>query len=250
MPRGLLNFAEAGVMTDGECVLINLYNAVDAKIKTDKGAVKIHISGEYLSDCRAKIELDFEGECVPIKLRVPSWSKAGTITVGGQTYNATPGYFTVTPTKSHESLTVAFDDTVRIIEVSSHPERGDIEWKRNKWVSSSWTAPTLDASGGEYVSADPNLFIEGRACLLVRGATLLCRTKLIKNTEEEMFGERKLTTDFKCVACERIYTPSDVNTELLLTFSDGERELKYRVADYATGTNLMTEDKRFFSIYF
>ena len=250
MPRGIMNFAEAGVMSDGESVIINLYTALDARIKTARGATSVHIGGEYLSDCRAKIELDFEGECVPVKLRVPSWSEVGRVTVGDKAYSVTPGYFSFTPTKAHETVTVEFDDTVRIIEVSSHPERGDIEWKRIKWVSSSWTAPTLDSSGGEYVSADPELFIEGKACLLVRGATLLCRTKLIKSTEEEMFGERMLTTAFKCTDCERVYTPSDVNTELLLTFSDGERELKYRVADYASGTNLMTEDKRFFSIYF
>ena len=65
-----------------------------------------------------------------------------------------------------------------------------------------------------------------------------------------MFGEGELTERFKCTAAKRIYTQSDVNTELLLTFSDGERELCYHVADFASGTNLVNDDKRFFSIYF
>ncbi len=250
MPRGIINFIEAGVMTDGECLLINLYTASESVIETGKGRVTVRISGEYLSDCRAKIDLTFDGEPTPVKLRVPSWSERGTVTVGDTAHAVTPGYFTFIPKGKSEVVTVAFDDTVRVIEVSSHPELGDIEWKRIKWVASSWTAPTLDSSGGEYISADPDLFIEGRACLLVRGASLLCRTKLIGSTEEEMFGERLLSPDYKCTSCKRIYTPADVNTELLLTFSDGKNELSYHVADYATGTNLMTLDKRFFSIYF
>ena len=65
-----------------------------------------------------------------------------------------------------------------------------------------------------------------------------------------MFGARHLTTAYQCISCERIYSHHDVNTELLLTFSAGEQELRYRVADYATGTNIMSEDKRLFSIYF
>ena len=251
MPRGIMNFIEAGVMTDGECVMINLYTPLDARIETDKGAVLVHISGEYLSDCRAKIELTFDGEAVPVKLRVPEWSKVGTVTVGDTAYTVSHGYFTFTPSGKTEAVTVAFDDTVRVVELTSHPERGDIEWKKDRWVSASWTAPVTDSAAGEFVSADPETFIESdRACILVRGASILCRTKLIGNTEEEMFGDRRLTAAYKCVACERIYTPSDVNTELILTFTDGENEIKYHVADYATGTNVMTLDKHFFSIYF
>ena len=246
MPRGLINFAEAGVMTDSESVIINLYTALTAKINTIRGAVRVRVSGEYLSDCRANIELNFEGEPVPVRLRVPAWSKVGTVTVGEITHTVTPGYFTFTPSGKKETVSVAFDDEVRVIRVTSDKERGDLEWKRDRWISA-----TFGGSGKEYASADPSLFMDCEsAYVLVRGATLLCRTKLIGNTEDEMFGERKLTAEYKCTACERIYTPSDVNTELLLTFSDGRNELKYHVADYASGTNTMTDDKRYFSIYF
>ena len=250
MPRGIMNFIEAGVMSDDEGVLINLYNALDAEIETNRGAVRVHIDGEYLSDCRASIEITFEGEIVPVKLRIPSWSAQGSVSVGDANYTVTPGYFTVVPKGKTVVIRVAFDDTVRVLMLATHPERGDLPWKRNRWISAVKKAPVSDSGVGEYISADPELFIEGRACVLVRGASLLCRTKLIGSTEEEMFGQRHLTDAYRCVACERIYTPADVNTELLLTFSDGVNELKYHVADYATGTNLMTLDKRMFSIYF
>ena len=240
-----MNFAEAGVMTDGESVLVNLYTAADATIQTNKGSVRVSVGGEYLSDCRANITLEFDGEIVPVKLRVPAWTKSGTVRVGDKTYTAAPGYFTFTPEGKKETVYVTFDDEVRVIELSSDPALGDLEWKKDRWVSA-----TFGGNNKEYASADPDLFISGKACILVRGASILCRTKLIGSTEEEMFGERKLTPDYKCISCERIYTPADVNTELLLTFSDGKNELKYHVADYATGTNFMTDDKRYFSIYF
>ena len=245
MPRGIMNFIESCVMTDGKSVLINLYNATDARIETENGTVDIRISGEYLSDCKAKIELSFSGKPVPVKFRVPAWSKNGRIKIGNICYDVTPGYFTFTPTESKVTAEAFFDDEIRIVKITSHPELGDLEWKRDRWTSATFGGP-----GKEYASADPELFISGSACILVRGASILCRTKLIGNTEEEMFGERYLTPEYKCVSCERIYTPADVNTELILTFKNGNKELKYHVADYATGTNFMTDDKRFFSIYF
>ena len=221
MPRGFINFAECGVMTDKDSLVINLYTAAEYKIEGKDGFVNVKIGGEYLSDCKADITLSFEGEVMPVKLRIPSWSKKGSVTVGNDVYTATPGYFTVTPSEKHVNIKLALDDEVRIVKVESHEELGDLEWKKIRWISEGF--------GGDenrYAPADPALFMDKkRAFVLVRGATLLCRTKLIGNTEEEMFGEGELTERFKCTAAKRIYTQSDVNTELLLTFSDGEREL-------------------------
>ena len=246
MPRGIMNFIEAGVMSDGDSVTVNLYNALDATIATNRGEVKVHIDGEYLSDCRASLTLTFTGEVVPVHLRVPSWSATGTVTVGETVHTVTPGYFSFLPEDKCVKASIAFDDTIRIVPLTSDPERGDLPWKRERWIS----APATSSDLTEYISALPEHFFTGDACLLVRGASLLCRTKLIGNTEEEMFGARHLTTAYQCISCERIDSHHDVNTELLLTFSDGEQELRYRVADYATGTNIMSEDKRLFSIYF
>ena len=102
----------------------------------------------------------------------------------------------------------------------------------------------------DYVSSDPDLYISGKATVLRKGAILLCRSKLIGSTEEEMFGERRLDETYKCIDCKRIHTAENVNIEFMLTFSNGKDTLKYHVADYASATNMMTEDKRFFSIYF
>ena len=246
MPRGFINFAESGVMTDGESLLINLYTAADYRIEGKGGYVNVKVGGEYLSDCRAEITVDFDGDIMPVKLRIPSWSKKGSVTVGDTVYTVTPGYFTVTPTEKRVNIKLALDDEIRIVKVESHEELGDLEWKRIRWIS--------DGFGGNenrYAPADPALFMDKKhAFILVRGASILCRTKLIGSTEDEMFGESELTEKFKCTAVERIYTQSDVNTELLLTFSDGERELHYHVADFASGTNMVSDDKRFFSIYF
>ena len=79
---------------------------------------------------------------------------------------------------------------------------------------------------------------------------LLCRTKLIGNTNEEMFGGLTLTPEYKCAKCERLDSHDGINAEFRLTLSDGENTVEYTVCDYASGTNIMTEDKKLFSIYF
>ena len=245
LPRGLINIAEAALTTDNKSIFVNLYLPSEGKITLGGDTVKVKIEGEYLSDAKASITLDFPSEPKTVMLRIPEWSSRSLVIADGVSFTPESGYFAYTPKSVHSEIRVAFDDEIKVIEVCSDPERGDIEWKRRRWISEGF-----GGSGVEYASADPELFIGGKACILRRGATLLCRSKLIGNTEEEMFGERLLTPEFKCVECKRVYSRADVSTELELVFSDGKRELRYHVCDYATGTNLMTEDKRFFSIYF
>ena len=49
---------------------------------------------------------------------------------------------------------------------------------------------------------------------------------------------------------ERVASPEGIDLAFELTFAKGEEILKYRVADYASATNIMTLDKQLFSIFF
>ena len=247
MPRGLLNMAEAALMTDGEALYVNLYNELDAEITVGATRVRVCISGDYLASSEASVSLHFDGEAVPVKLHIPSYSKHSEVDIGGVTKTVRAGYFTVYPRSERETVNVRFDNSVELLAVSSENERGNIDWKIDHWVCRSFGTAGANV---DYVSSDPDLYISGKATVLRKGAILLCRSKLIGSTEEEMFGERRLDETYKCIDCKRIHTAENVNIEFMLTFSNGKDTLKYHVADYASATNMMTEDKRFFSIYF
>ena len=76
---------------------------------------------------------------------------------------------------------------------------------------------------------------------------LLCRSKLIGSTEEEMLGGGGLLSqDVDCTA-ERIRSEADVNLEYNLHLAGGR---VLHVCDFASGTNRAFEDDRSFSIYF
>ena len=165
---------------------------------------------------------------------------------GSEKHNADKGFFDLTVTSPTCEISLEFDSSVTVTEVVSHPTIGDLAWEKVRWISKSDDTHELY----KYLSADPDQYLRGRACIIKKGAMLLCRSKLIGNTEDEMFGSPKLTPEYKCVKCERLTSHEGINAEFRLTLSNGSEMLEYTVCDYASGTNIMTEDKRLFSIYF
>jgi len=245
MPRGLLNFAESVIMTDGEALYINLYTDFSGGISVGGRSVKVKIGGEYLSDGRAVISLSGFDAPLSVKLRIPEWAGEGKITVNGKSAIASGEYFDLSATESCEIM-VEFSAPVLVSEVVSDPELGDLPWEERRWISDVANVTPQSA----YTSADSAQYLKGKACIIRKGVLLLCRTKLIGSTEEEMFAPLALTPDYKCVSCERISSPEGIYLTFRLTFSNGENTLEYTVCDYSSGTNIMTLDKHFFSVYF
>ena len=239
--------AEASLMTDGEALYINLYNELEAEITVGATRVCVQVTGDYLASSEASVSLRFNGAPVPVKLHIPSYSKYSEVELGGTVREVGAGYFTVLPTLESAKITVRFDNSVELLNVSSENERGNIAWKINHWVCNSFG--TAGASV-DYVSSDPDLYISGKATVLRKGAILLCRSKLIGSTEEEMFGEHVLTSDYVCTDCEETAAPDGINLVFRLNFKNGETNLTYTVADYSSGTNILTKDMSLFSVFF
>ena len=204
--------------------------------------MKIGISGDYLAECRAKISLSFDGAPLSVKLRVPARSKWAKFNTGSTEYGAAAGYFELTLDKPCD-IDADFDGSVRVTRLEPHKTRGNLDWKKFRWVAATHNP----AGAPDSATADPDTYLDGGACILHIGPTLLCRSKLIGSTEEEMFGDHSLPPDLKCISCERVHTTDAVNMEFILTFEDGR---KYHVCDYASGTNVNFDDKHSFSIYF
>ena len=238
MPRGFMNMAEGCVMHDADSIYVLLYTPSKSVLRVDGHEIIVRVEGDYLADSKANITVEFgESAIRKIHLRIPAWTSTATISVDGVEYFPTAGCFTVTARRRRTEISVAFDDSVKTLRVVSDPELGDHPWKEERFV----TRGILKGS------VTPELYIKEPRCLLRKGVMLLCRSKLIGNTEEEMFGGTDLLTqDTECTA-ERIHSSTEVNLEYRLHLGDGR---SFHVCDFASGTNRMFEDDHSFSIYF
>jgi DUF1680 family protein len=239
LPRGFMNMAESCVMHDEGAVYILLYTPSDSVLSIDGHTVRVHIDGDYLADSRAKITVDFGNSPIrTVHLRIPAWTSTATVSVGGNEYSPTAGYFTVTAGENRTEISVAFDECVKPLCVVCDPERGNQPWK----------AERFEERYSQMGSVEPEFYLTEPRILLRKGVILLCRSKLIGSTEEEMFGgDGLLSQDVNCTA-ERIRSSeADVNLEYNLHLAGGR---VLHVCDFASGTNRAFEDDRSFSIYF
>ena len=93
-----------------------------------------------------------------------------------------------------------------------------------------------------------------RRAVLRYGALLLCRSKLIQNSEEEMFGSesiagKNLGCEIEPVSPESVRKVGTVRNVFRVKFT-GEGGFETLMCDYATGSNHWSEDDdRLFSIW-
>jgi hypothetical protein len=247
MPRGLLNFAESQIMTDGRALYINLYTDFEGSIKVGASTVNVKISGEYLSLGKVNITLSGDFKKLPVKMRHPAWSKHYCVAADSMDIKGNGDYLTLTAKSAPFDIFLEFDSRLEVTEVESHPTLGDLPWKERRWISGVG-ADVSDTVA--YISADPAQFMHGKRCIIHKGPLLLCRSKLCGNTEWEMFGEQKLTAEHRVVSCEPVDSPEGINLAFDITFAKDGELLKYRVCDYSSGTNIMTLDNQLFSIFF
>ena len=237
MPRGFINMAESCVMLDSESVYVLLYTPSETAISRGGHTIHVSVSGDYLADSAAQIRVDFGTSPIrSVRLRIPAWTKTARVSLDGREYTPAAGCFTLTAEKNVAEITVQFDNSVAVLPIVSDPERGDLPWKAVRFAN----------KGAPMGEVEAERFISGSRFLLRKGVMLLCRSKLIGNTEEEMFGGSVLSSDSLC-ALERVRTDSEVNLEYDLRISDGKT---LRVCDFASGANRMFDDMRSFSIYF
>ncbi len=240
MPRGFLNIAESAVMHDSKAVIINFYTEADAEITAGGGLIRVEIRGDYLADSRAQIRVDFgESALRAVRFRIPAWSAWAKLTADGREYKPEAGYFTVTASGSRLEAEIELDNSVHVYPVKADPRRGEREWKRGRFLN----------AGAPMGCVDEDVYCTAPQCLIRKGVMLLCRSKLIGNTEKEMFGGIRMTENAVCTA-ERIRETDEVNLAYILHVTDGEEKYDLRVCDFASGTNRMFEDTRSFSIYF
>ena len=231
--------AESCLMTSGNALYINLYTEWRAETAVDGRRVLVETSGRYLADSRAVIKVTFlEGEPCELRLRIPSWSKRATVLVEGREYHPSAGYFSFVPTSSRTEIEVRFDSEIKIVPISAHRETEEDPWKPLRWTS--------DCPAG---GCPEELYLTENRCLLQKGAVLLCRSKLIGNTEEEMFGGAHVDPAASCDFCE-VEADEGINVKLHAVMRWGDTVMETDICDYASGSNFLSDDVHAFSIYF
>lgn len=240
MPRGYLNMAESQVMSTDDSVYVNLYTPAEITAFVGGDEVKISISGNYLADSKARIDIEFCGKPCAVKLRIPFWSESSRIIADGESFSAEKGYFTHKPKSKRCNIEVVFDNSVKITRIPATTQAVEDEWKNLRWAS----------AGSQNSFCTPEMFLYEDRCVLRKGAVLLCRSKVAGNTQKEMFDDvEPIDESFLCTL--KSVTPlAGVNIQFEATISGKDRSFKTTVCDYASGSNMPFENMCSFSIYF
>ena len=240
MPRGYMNMVETQVMSSEESLYVNLYTPADIRAVVGGNEVKVSISGDYLADSKANIALDF-GSNVPctVKLRIPSWSENSKVKADGNEYAAECGYFSLVPQNSKCEIEVEFDNSVKITAIPATLESVEDTWKCDRWVSTN-----------AYSDCTADMFLREGRCVLRKGAVLLCRSKLIGNTKEEMFGEdTRIDDTYRCTLVPQ-KASAGINVQFYATLENGQTSFTTPVCDFASGSNMEFDSMYAFNIYF
>lgn len=240
MPRGYMNMAESQVMSDENSLYINLYTPAEITVGVGGEDVKVSISGDYLAESKARINIDFGGKPCAVKLRIPSWSESSEVIVDGEHLHAESGYFAATPKSDRCEIEVIFDNSVKITRIPASLESAEDEWKSIRW-----------ASEGPHGSFCPReMFLKEDRCVLKKGAVLLCRSRVAGNTRKEMFEDIKpIDESFKCTL-KAAAPRAGVNLRFEATFCKKDKKFTTVVCDYASGSNMLFDNPYSFSIYF
>ena len=116
---------------------------------------------------------------------------------------------------------------------------GKPHWKLARWINKGAPGETTE-----------DLFLRQPRATMMYGPLLLARSKMIGNTEEEMFasapidakGDVRVTS--VCGDCD-LY-----RLKLDLTFTSGDKTFSTTVCDFGSAGNEKLTDNRYYSMYF
>ncbi len=231
MPRGFMNAVESFVLTEGNTIHVNLYTDFEADLTLADGKAHVSIGGSYLADGQAAVTVTTDCEA-EVCLRLPGWSK--TTVINEKPFSAPSTTVTLPASFGTTVYTLRFDMTPVIRDFE-----GEVE-----------VFPKSDVRCGRYIGGNdvPEEYMvkENRSTILY-GALLLTRSKLVGNTEDEMF--RSPTICGKGCACTvtpidpaEVRTVPTVRNAFRVKFTNGTDSFETVMCDYATGSNHWSKD--------
>ena len=237
MPRGLVNGAESCAMLSESGCVVNMYIPFAMNtVSSAAGKVGIAVSGPYLTEGKAHVHAENERP-MTLSLRVPAWSGHAFIRYEGKTLEAVPGY-TVLMLEAgvHEiDLEFRFDPVVAVFPYPGEPEKLP-EWHRRRY---------FEGKGSENLE-----LLKGYYAAVSVGPLLLARSKLIGNSEEEMFAPSRLAEGKWTVTLTPAVLPGTF-AGFDATFRSGDGEVfSTRLCDFASAGNIDSTDPKLFNMFF
>ena len=229
VPRGFINAAECYVLQSADALVVNHYT--DFTANAENAFVKV--SGSYLRDGQVKLWVNAK-EAMVLKLRIPDFS--GHTTLNGKVITGTSGYYSLQLSAGVAELSLSFEMTVQLRQLQETPEH----------------FPTEDFRVRRFKEDNPVLeenMTWDRRATVVYGPLLLTRSKLVGNTEQEMFAMD--TIAHKGYRCEvRPIDCDSVNYAYMVTFTNDAGTVETKMCDYGSGTNIESaDDDKLFNIY-
>lgn len=239
MPRGFLNAVELAVMQEADTIVINLYHEYSGKI----GDNTVRVSGDYFGSGCVTVEID-AASATRVKLRCPHWSR--TTRVNGLAIpaqgeaddrQAVGCYAEYQLNEGRNSFTLEFDMTPRLVTFDRAIEHfRSSDFRISRYLSDDLTEREMSFE---------------RRTKLLRGPLLLCKSKLVGCTEDEMFGTALDPDRLVGAACSVTPVASErvrAAFKVKITDRGGTPILDTYLCDYATGSN-EEGDPRLFTIW-
>lgn len=229
MPRGFLNAAQSFVLTGEDGLHINLYSDFDCVIDS----TKVTIGGTLFEDGKVNISVETDA-AKKVYLRIPGWSKITLI--NGKEYSCCGSEVALDLKAGKNEINIQFDMTPLIREFPHEVVAYELPDYRIR----------------RYITENPipaELMRWERSATLMYGPLLLTRSKLIGNTEKEMFEDssvcgKGLTANVTPV-CDKDFPGNRYH----VTF-EGEGGFETDFCDYANGSNHWSkEDPKLYSVF-
>lgn len=229
VPRGFINAAECYVLKTAEGLVVNHYSDFFAKTEI----ATVQIGGSYLRDGKVQITIEATNT-MELQLRIPDFSSYTTL--NGKEIIGENGYYTLQINAGTTELSLTFEMTVQLRQLEEAPEHFQTEdFRVRRYIIDN---PVRE----EDMTWD-------RRATVVYGPLLLTRSKLVGNTEEEMFvsdtvAHKGYTCSVEPIDCEA------VNHAFCVTFTSKDKVVKTKMCDYGSGTNIESpNDDRLFNIF-
>jgi len=229
VPRGFINAAECYVLQTADGLVVNHYT--DFTAEAENATVKI--GGSYLRDGKVQLTVETKN-AIKLQLRIPDFSSHTTL--NGKEIVGKKGYYTVQINAGITKLSLSFEMAVRLRQLEETPEHFPTEDFRVRRYIMDNTVREADMTWD-------------RRGTVVYGPLLLTRSKLVGNTEEEMFASDTIAHKGYSCSVEPIDCES-VNNAFCVTFTNADSIVKIKMCDYGSGTNIESpDDDRLFNIF-
>ena len=222
MPRGYMNALESFVMKGEKGIYVNLYTPFACKFDD----ARVEIGGSYLENGKVSILVETE-KADTLFLRLPPWSRETII--NGKKVCAPGTYYAMNLSAGKQEIYVQFDMNPRLVEETeepvTYPDNGHIRVRR--------------MLQGNDIPAD--YLVWEKKARMFYGPLLLCRSKRIGSTEEEMLSAPTVCGKGYAVQAEPVEADA-VRNAYRVTFENDRERREMILCDYATGTNLWSEN--------